>query len=450
MSRVYVSDVFLALIILFVSFLGEAAADNDFLANDLRLDGEGQVVVIDPNGAELYLDYIGDPRTESEKIKVTINDPDIKITSGSQCAIKNPSRDCKIVLRYKNINNPSYGQKTLSVLDSKDSLIKSYAIWIKPNKDEEEIPWDLMSGTVTGPIIVQNSTDVTGGYRWSQIRQRSIPSQDISFSRREQFTTDPFYLPSKSLCYIDKNLSPLIYKGRMKRSRDSFPSGVFGLKSLGSNIFMYDYVKAESNGSFNVLYSTGNNNISSCATEGIKDCVNLWGSWTVGLMNLSGKTLRDSGHIMRPGEIKYQDNRAWDSGSTIYWTKNWAQERVALFTIHGTTDGSDFDPTNTTPPVQAVQTAPPCSKYLNKPKPAERRVTLTTTGPGDVIEERGFRTVSNFSTLWVVDDGSLFVVTAVPNEGHQFIGWSGATCDNKSLTCSINITSDITIKAEFK
>ena len=153
---------------------------------------------------------------------------------------------------------------------------------------------------------------------------------------------------------------------------------------------------------------------------------------------------------LRRRKIKYQYNRAWNSGSNIYWTKNWAQERVALFTIHGTTDGSDFDPRVTTPPVQAVQTAPPCSKYLNKPKPAERRVTLTTTGPGDVIEERGFRTVSNSSTLWVVDDGSLFVVTAVPNEGHQFVGWSGANCDNNSLPCAVSITSDITIKAGFK
>ena len=405
---------------------------------EFRLDSEGQVVVIDPNGAELYLDYIGEPRTEYEKIKVTINDPDIKIMSGSQCAIKNPSRDCKIVLRYKNITNPSYGQKTLSLFDGKDGLIKEYVIWVKPNLSEDPIAWFGTKCAAVGPVIIQNATSLTGSYRWIN-RHRFGNERSIS---------NVFTMPQKSMCFIDRKL---ILKG--VREGGDCNSGRWPYPNFlldGSLNFWSQLILEESSHSYNGLYSTGNNNIATCATEASKTCANNWGSWTVGLMNLSGKVLRDGSEIMRPGEMKYQDNRAWNSGSTIYWTTNWDQEQVALFTIHGTTDGSDFDPRVTTPPVQAVQTAPPCSKFLNKPKPAERRVTLTANGPGDVVEERGFRTVSNFSTLWVVDDGSLFVVTAVPNEGHHFLGWSGANCDNNSLTCAVNITSDITIKAEFK
>ena len=438
------------LILMFGAILGlpsHADMGVGLSAQEFRLDSEGQVVVIDPNGAELYLDYIGDPRPESENIKITINDPGIRIMSGNHCAIKNPARDCKIVLYYKNIKNPSYGQKTLSVLDGNDRLIKEHMIWVKPNKGEEEIPWVGNYCVTNGPVFLQNGTSLTGVYRWIELigRGRSKNAENIS----QQFSLPPY-----SICYIDKGLVTDDYKGGKACGSGTVMVPNFrissSVNSSPSMVTASDVIIEDNSRSYNGLYNTGSNNISACATEGARNCAKEWGSWTVGLMNLSGKTLRNDGQVMRPGEIKYQDNRAWDSGSTVYWTTNWSQERVALFSIHGTTDGSDFDPIYTTPPVQAVQTAPPCSKFLNKPKPAEKRVTLTVNGPGDVVEERGFRTVSNFSTLWVVDDGSLFVATAVPNEGHQFVGWSGANCDNNSLTCAVNITSDITIKAEFK
>ncbi|MDA8611642.1 VCBS repeat-containing protein [Flavobacteriaceae bacterium] len=91
------------------------------------------------------------------------------------------------------------------------------------------------------------------------------------------------------------------------------------------------------------------------------------------------------------------------------------------------------DEEDTTPPPQVQQPTP-------EPEPqAPTQYTLTvTTGEGGTVSTEG----------GTYDEGTEVTITALPDEGFQFVGWTGNSSNESSLTITVN--SNITLEPIFE
>ena len=81
------------------------------------------------------------------------------------------------------------------------------------------------------------------------------------------------------------------------------------------------------------------------------------------------------------------------------------------------------------------------SGIVAPPPPASYRLVLKTNGSGSVSSNPSD---SNFAA------GSVVTVTAVPGAGATWKGWTGSTCSGLSLSCTVTITADTTLTANFR
>ncbi len=100
-------------------------------------------------------------------------------------------------------------------------------------------------------------------------------------------------------------------------------------------------------------------------------------------------------------------------------------------------------------------TAPSCTVTINAdtsvtanfgaaaapPPAASYRLVMKTNGSGSVSSNPAG---SNFSA------GTPVTVTAVPGAGATWKGWTGATCSGLSLSCTVTMTADTTVTANFR
>jgi hypothetical protein len=394
---------------------------------DFNFDSEGIVVNIDKNGAELHLHYVGRSRLPAEPVIIKIEDPKIRLRGGRQCKVQVSSDVCKIVLNYKNMNSPSYGYRKITIQKSSGEVIQTYGIWVKPAVTPEYARSQLTSDTLTtdklaGPVFMMNATYSNREYK-------------ITYGGKE-LPFPSFKLSAKSMCYVDRYFGDVFTSSQTIMYVLPIPNFI-----RGSGI---KDITDPSSPTYNESYATGNNNISTCATEGKNECVSSkgWASWAVGLMNIRGEVIDGT---FPPGAMRTQKDRSWNSGDTIYYKKAWNSKRLALLLIEGTADGSRFDPAKLTPPLMAVQTAPPCSYFVASPPnpPVSQTLELEVSGgQGSIVLDTDY-SCDTYCRI-NVDNGALVVATAVPVPGKSsFAGWSVPGCDQNSLTCAVNVTDDL-------
>lgn len=357
----YISLCALGLLLIATTGFRALAADttSTFLASEFILDQSAQVITIDNNGSELYLYYRG-PSRSPEVINISIDDPSIKL-SGSTCTISKSNDRCKIVLRYSNLAKPAYTDKTIKVKDSGNSLISEYVVWVKPTYGPFPLVWRTRGGAGArgaGPIIIQNANQTSRTYHIDIDKNpyTGVITDDVSIEPSYSFT-----LPAKSVCKADE----LLIINRNAKFEYTYATPMNGA-AWGSDRNIKDITDAsQGRTTYNSPYVTGNNNISTCAANGARSCSSLWGSWTVGLMNISGKDLNSS---FLNGDELLLKNGSWESNDSIYYESGWVSngnEQIALIAINGATNGNGFDASSKRLPIAAVVTAPPCSKFKN-------------------------------------------------------------------------------------
>lgn len=81
------------------------------------------------------------------------------------------------------------------------------------------------------------------------------------------------------------------------------------------------------------------------------------------------------------------------------------------------------------------------SGVVAPPPPASYKLVLKTNGSGSVSSNP---TGSNFAS------GTSITVTAVPGSGATWKGWTGSTCSGLGLTCTVTMTADTTLTANFR
>ena len=75
------------------------------------------------------------------------------------------------------------------------------------------------------------------------------------------------------------------------------------------------------------------------------------------------------------------------------------------------------------------------------PRRPAYKLVMKTNGSGSVSSNPSG---SSFSA------GTSVTVTAVPGAGATWKGWTGATCSGLSLSCTVTMTADTTLTANFR
>ncbi len=75
------------------------------------------------------------------------------------------------------------------------------------------------------------------------------------------------------------------------------------------------------------------------------------------------------------------------------------------------------------------------------PPPATFKLVLKTNGSGKIASNPS---AASFTA------GTVVTVTATPNAGVPFVGWSGGGCAGTALTCAVTMTADTTVTANFR
>lgn len=307
-----------------IALLLWATCSNSAIKNsDFWFHDEGDTIFIDgTRGAPLHIDYIGAPLTKPLTVRVTPENPQLKVTPPT-CTFTKKDDDCRLTVRLENGKQKVYGvnQFTVSetggsagVLNVKvtaDTSTVGFGVGVQAKDMPAVISWQE-SGP--GPVIVANSTGQARDYQTTLLDQK--PVQSSPYIKANKITTPIFSLPSEQICYIDENLfsspdpSSLLFP-----VSDTF----FGID------YNYGYLSDVTNPSdpiYNGIFITNNKNITTCSANGKSECAsNKWDSWTVGLANLSTQDL-DS-NVFKAGQIQILQNNTWNNGTTLYYKALW-------------------------------------------------------------------------------------------------------------------------------
>ena len=430
-----------------------AIQNSDFWFHD-----EGDIVFIDgKRGAPLHIDYIGAPLTKPLTVRVTPNNPKLKIAAPT-CTFTKKDDDCRLTVQLKNQSEKVHGVNhfTVTGVGASQGVLKSQAasdastVGFGVGVQERDMPRPIGSLIVFGlssrlgapaKVVAINSTAETRTYVMDSIE--TIGSDNSSRSQ-------VFILPPKALCYLD---SDTLYP--VQRNKDP----VFSLK-FGNGLMD---ITNPSDAIYNRPFATGADNITSCSARGgpYKCASNKWGSMIVGLAN-SGSTDMDGG--IRAGQIEILWDNSWGNNSSgqgayIYYDVTWDSNPLVLLQIQGSTDGSEnWDVKAATPSIIDIKSAPPCSDYLKPDPSVTYNVTADVYGSGSVKMPEGARCniiTTPHDVTWTRCIGSglkntMYEITAVPEAGKTFKGWqSNGLCDDKKNSCRFQLTQNVTIKPYF-
>ena len=81
--------------------------------------------------------------------------------------------------------------------------------------------------------------------------------------------------------------------------------------------------------------------------------------------------------------------------------------------------------------------------------PASYTLTVAKSGPGTATSTpSGINCGSDCSEPYT--SGTVVTLTATPNNGSNFTGWSGGGCSGTALTCTVSVTAATSVSASFK
>jgi len=438
-------------LILWATCSNAAIQNSDFWFHD-----DGDTIFIDgKRGAPLHTDYIGAPLKKPLIVRVTPNNPKLKI-SPSICRFTKTDDDCRLTVQNAKEGDNVYGvnQFTLTEVGGSRGVLNAQAdsdtstVGFGVGVQGKDMPrpispaLDWASGQPSRMVII-NATTEKRIYKMDRLLSKSFDSAEKYFSSKE------FYLSPKTLCYADQYII----------ADDEYKKNFwynFALNFDNSFTRKGSTTRDITNPSdpiYNGPYTTGDRNISSCSAKKYEYCAsNKWASWVVGLANFGSMDM--SGGI-RAGKIEILRDNSWGSADFIYYEKNWDGNGLALLQIQGSVDGSGFDIAAATPSILEIQSAPPCSNY--DMSNAIYTVRLKIYGPGSV-KMRGNPQCQAFnldqeSFTNCIGSGSRnewYEMTAVPEAGKTFAGWgSSGLCDDSKSTCRFQLTRDVSMRPGF-
>jgi hypothetical protein len=439
-------------LILWATCSTAAIQNSDFWFHD-----DGDTIFIDgKRGAPLHIDYIGAALTQPLTVRVTPNNPKLKIVAPT-CTFTKKDDDCRLTVQNAKEGDNVYGvnQFTLTEVGGSRGVLNAQAasdtntVGFGVGVQGKDMPQPVQ-------LLAQDPTETSGV--WSLQNGRVIVANRTSQKREYQSLikyykdgsrNSPTYaLPSGQICYIDDRLS---LKQQNFIKPPSYPlynelrrSGTRDITNPSDEIY-------------NLAVFTGNFNITTCSANGDLKCAsNKWDSWTVGLANLSAIDL-DS-NAFKAEQIQVLQNNTWDNDTTLYYKGKWSSFNIALLLIQGSIDGSPFDPNAAAPNIQEINSAPPCSDFIKGDPIVTNNITLNVYGPGSVKMQEGARCniiTTPHDVTWTRCIGSgikdrIYEITAIPEAGKTFKGWnSKGLCDDSKTTCWFQLTSDVTLDPYF-
>ena len=445
------------------SIVGAAIQNSDFWFHE-----DGDTVFIDGNrGAPLHIDYIGAPLAKPLTVRVTPNNPQLKV-SPQTCTFTKKDDDCRLIVQLKKQGQKVYGVNHFTITKqgasqgvpnaqmASDASTVGFGVGVQ----EKDMPRPLLTQLSRGfdeggdrtiaRTVLSNSTNSSRDYQ-----------ADLSYSRRGD-TNNTIFVKSYTIrlepdayCYADIGIDP-------DPNYVLLPIHVIQTtRSLPGNYYLSD-VTNPSRPIFNGVYVTAAFNITTCSAQGENACAsNRWGSMMIGLANFGSNDLSGG---LRSGQVETLRDNSWGSNtgsknSFIYYEQDWSKENLALLLIQGSTDGSEnWDAKAAAPSILEIQSAPPCSYYLKADPNVVYSVSAKVFGPGSITMPAGGQ-CQKYSTpgldfTYCTGGGyknSWYEVTAIPDAGKTFKGWySSGLCDDASTTCRFQLTRDVTLSPTFQ
>jgi hypothetical protein len=479
-----------------------STAGADIQDSDFWFHNEGQAIFINgAKGAPLHIDYIGPALTKPLKVRIMPTNPALKVNP-SVCTFTKKDDDCRLTVHLSKAKEKVYGihQFEVTEIGSKSGEAKpqivatdtetvGFGVGVQNKDMPKPMPafWTapFNYGGLTQKVIITNATNYARDYQATAGVYFRVPAcgtdgrdygpgaygtilrtgpsvacaastpevsvEAVATNRAYNVSSDTFTLNSHTSCYLDYSTITSL-PAEAPSSKDYAGVWYTGKDNFVSDITVPDHPI------YNGFGGTGNNNISSCSAIGNGDCAsNQWGSWTVGLANLGAKDM-DGG--VRSGQVEVLQNNSWNNGGYIYWKEKWHSENLALVHIQGSIDGSEnWDAKAAVPSILEIQSAPPCSYYLKVDPKAVYSVSAQVFGPGSITMPEGgqctkyitpgldfiYCTGGGYKNAW-------YEMTAVPEAGKTFKGWSGGNgeCNSAGPTCRFRLSSDIRFKANFE
>jgi len=350
-------------LILWANFSNAAIQNRDFWFHD-----DGDTIFIDgKRGAPLHIDYIGAPLTKPLTVRVTPNNPKLKIAAPI-CSFTKKNNDCRLTVQLKNQSEKVYGVHHFTVTEvggsrgvlntqaAADASTVGFGVGVQGKDMPYTIPVDMdtapgAANGAPGRVVIVNATSEKRIYILNNLKYIDDSS--------ESFQTNKFSLPPKVICYADWDL--ITNENRRNAYNIRYSLSTSGLFSDYERSTTRD-ITNPSDQIYNGPYETDDRNISSCSAKYAHVCAsNKWGSWVVGLANF-GSTDMEGG--IRAGQIEILRDNSWHSGSFIYYEGSWDSNPLALLQIQGSTDGSEnWDANAAAPSILEIKSAPPCSNY---------------------------------------------------------------------------------------
>lgn len=332
--------------------------------NDFWIHNEGQSIIINgAKGAPLYISYIGAKLIQPLKVSIIPDNPKIKVIP-SECVFTKTNDDCRLIAKLVSSKDKVYGIQSFTIEETlgkankmgaeKSNEAVSFGVGVQLKDMPTPVFWNTkapVSGK-NGRVILVNSTPVSRTYK-------GFFSIGVSYNYKiESYDIE---IPSGELCYFDSDsMNADEYPSDYKPDYFYYLSGNW-LHQQDNSRIVKD-VTDPSDPIFNGAYSTGNNNISTCSANDMRNCAsNKWESWTVGLANTGADNLKGG---LRAGQVVALGNNSWDSGDVIYYRGEWAKYGLELLLIQGTIDGKAFDANASLPSALSIRSASPCSNYI--------------------------------------------------------------------------------------
>ena len=436
-----------------VSIVGAAIQNSDFWFHE-----DGDTVFIDgARGAPLHIDYIGAPLAKPLKVRVTPDNPQLKV-SPQTCTFTKKDDDCRLIVQLKKQGQKVYGVNHFTITGQgashavpnaqtdSDASTVGFGVGVQ----EKDMPnpiqaWVIADGNRVGSLsraVIINDTKEARDYQQSNGK------------------TAIFRLPNQGACYLDEDvMSPSLPRKPPESGviETNFVLSYYrgGVDKPDLSVVPGDYIADITDPNVPIYNSPSvgiRTDITTCSANGFSECVSSkWASWTVGLANLGASDMKNG---IRAGQVEVLQDNSWQSEAGIYYETTWSYGSLALLLIQGSTDGSGFDVS--APSILEIQSAPPCSYYLKTNPPVAYNVYTTVIGPGTLKLPEDSQ-CTRFTNEWsrCTASGSKYAwyeMTAIPDEGKTFKGWTGGDgqCDQAGLTCRFRLLSDVEFKATIE